>query len=81
MHLQSGEDVFFFEDDVIFVVEFDVGGRVLFENDFVTFFDGFDVGADGFDDGVSGFFFGLAEQNARFSLSHRFFLEGDDAIL
>lgn len=79
--LQRGEDVFLFDDDIIGVVKFNVGGGVVFVDDFVTFFDDFDVGADRFDDGVGWFFFGFAEEDAGFSSLGSLFLNGDDAIL
>lgn len=59
--LQSGEDVFLFDDDVVFVVDFDIGSRVVLVNDFVAFLDGFDIGADRFDDGIGRGFFGFTE--------------------
>lgn len=59
--LERGEDVFFVQDDVASVFDFDVGRGVVFVDDFVAFFDGFDIRADGFDDGISGSFFGFPE--------------------
>ncbi len=61
MWLEGGEDVFFVQDDVIGVFDFDVSRGIVFVDDFVALLDGFDVRADGFDDGISGGFFGLPE--------------------
>ena len=81
VRLESCEDVFFFDDDVVGVAEFDVGRGIVFGDDFVTWVDGFDVGADGLNDGIGWGFFGDAEQEAGFGGFLRLLFFGNDAIL
>ena len=81
VRLESCEDVFFFDDDVVGVAEFDVGGRIILGDDFVAWVDGFDVGTDGLNDGIGWGFFGDAEQEAGFGGFFRLLFFGNDAIL
>lgn len=79
--LQSCEDVFLFDDDVILVVDFDVGGRIALGDDFIAFFDGFDIRTDSSDDGVGWGFLSLTEQDARFGRFHGLFFDSYHAVL
>lgn len=78
--LKCGEDVFFLEDEILGVVNFDVSSGILFEDYFVAFFDVFNIGADAFDGGVGRGFFGVAEKDARSGLLEGFFLFSNDTI-